>query len=80
MFAMTAENVPRIFPPHVLARLRDLVDIDPALVAEDFTRPAVREALAATEILISGWGARRWTRPRWTRRRSCARCCTPRAR
>ncbi|MEU1528891.1 hydroxyacid dehydrogenase [Streptomyces fagopyri] len=56
MFAMTAQNVPRIFPPGVMARLRDLVDIDPALAAEDFTRPAAREALARTEILISGWG------------------------
>ena len=56
MFAMSPENVPRLFPPGVLARLRDLVDIDPALVAEDFTRPGVREALARTEILITGWG------------------------
>lgn len=56
MFAMTAENVPQIFPPEVMARLRDLVDIDPAVVAEDFTAPGVREGLAATEILITGWG------------------------
>lgn len=56
MFAMTAENVPQIFPPDVLARLRELVEIDPALVAENFTDPRVREALAGTEILITGWG------------------------
>ena len=56
LFAMTAENVPQIFPPEVLARLRDSVEIDTALVAEDFTDLRVREALADAEILITGWG------------------------
>ncbi|MEW2404070.1 hydroxyacid dehydrogenase [Streptomyces sp. NPDC046862] len=56
LFAMTAENVPRIFPPDVMARLRDAVDIDPTVVAEDFADPRVREVLAATEILVTGWG------------------------
>ncbi|MFD5625157.1 hydroxyacid dehydrogenase [Streptomyces sp. NPDC127072] len=56
LFAMTAENVPRIFPPQTMARLRETVEIDPALVAEDFTAPRVREALAGAEILITGWG------------------------
>ncbi|AVH55854.1 MULTISPECIES: hydroxyacid dehydrogenase [Streptomyces] len=56
MFAMTAENVPQIFPPDALARLRELVDIDPSLVARDFTGPHVRDRLAETEILITGWG------------------------
>lgn len=56
LFAMTAQNVPHIFPPEVLARLRDSVEIDPTLVAENFTDPRVREALAETEILITGWG------------------------
>lgn len=56
LFAMTAQNVPHIFPPEVLARLRDSVEIDPTLVAEDFTDPRVREALAEAEILITGWG------------------------
>ncbi|WP_217566027.1 hydroxyacid dehydrogenase [Streptomyces sp. GbtcB7] len=59
MFAMSAENVPQIFPSEVMARLREVVDIDPALVAEDFSEPRVREALAGTEILISGWGCPR---------------------
>ena len=53
---MTAENVPHIFPPDVLARLGNAVEIDPTLTAEDFTDPRVREALADTEILITGWG------------------------
>jgi phosphoglycerate dehydrogenase-like enzyme len=56
MFAMTAENVPRIFPPDTLARLRELVDIDLSPVAQDFTGPGVRARLAGTEILITGWG------------------------
>ncbi|MET9404520.1 hydroxyacid dehydrogenase [Streptomyces sp. NPDC002935] len=56
MFAMTAENVTRIFPPDARDRLRDLVDIDLSLVARDFTDPGVRARLADTEILITGWG------------------------
>ncbi|MFF6784605.1 NAD(P)-dependent oxidoreductase [Streptomyces sp. NPDC012510] len=59
LFAMTAENVPQIFPPDVLARLREAVEINPALVAEDFSDPEVRKALAAAEVLITGWGCPR---------------------
>ncbi|WP_435281808.1 hydroxyacid dehydrogenase [Streptomyces koelreuteriae] len=56
LFAMAAENVPLVFPPEVLARLRESVDIDPDLVARDFTDPRVRDVLARTEILVTGWG------------------------
>ncbi|UUU25744.1 hydroxyacid dehydrogenase [Streptomyces sp. DSM 40750] len=59
LFAMTAENVPRIFPQDVLSRLRETVEIDPALIAEDFTGPRVREALAEVEVLVTGWGCPR---------------------
>lgn len=59
LFAMTSENVPQVFPPEVLARLRESVEIDPALVAEDFSDPRVREVLAATEVLVTGWGCPR---------------------
>ena len=59
LFAMTAENVSPIFPPEVLTRLRESVEIDPTLVAEDFTDPRVREALARTEVLVTGWGCPR---------------------
>ncbi|MEU6087302.1 hydroxyacid dehydrogenase [Streptomyces sp. NPDC047085] len=59
LFAMTAQNVPHLFPPELLARLRAHVDVDPALVAHDFTGPRVRETLARTEILITGWGCPR---------------------
>ncbi|SDP41436.1 Phosphoglycerate dehydrogenase [Streptomyces sp. cf386] len=59
MFAMSAENVPQVFPPEVLARLRESVDIDPGLVAEDFTDPRLADVLARTEILVTGWGCPR---------------------
>jgi phosphoglycerate dehydrogenase-like enzyme len=53
---MTAKNLPQLFPPETMARLRTAVDIDPGLVAEDFTDPRIRAALQKTEILITGWG------------------------
>ncbi|MFD5536574.1 hydroxyacid dehydrogenase [Streptomyces sp. NPDC127079] len=56
LFAMTARNMPHVFPPEVLAQLRECVEIDPTLVADDFTDPRVREALARTEVLVTGWG------------------------
>ncbi|WP_328493171.1 hydroxyacid dehydrogenase [Streptomyces sp. NBC_00414] len=59
LFAMTAQNLPQIFPPDVMARLRDTVEIDPTLTVEDFTDPRARTALATAEILITGWGSPR---------------------
>ncbi|MEV3968586.1 hydroxyacid dehydrogenase [Streptomyces sp. NPDC050698] len=59
LFAMAAENVPQVFPPEVLARLRESVDVDPGLVAEDLTDPRVLDTLARTEILVTGWGCPR---------------------
>ncbi|MCS0602109.1 hydroxyacid dehydrogenase [Streptomyces sp. LP11] len=59
VFALAAQNVPYLFPPDLLARLGAAVDIDPALVAQDLTEPGVREALARTEILVTGWGCPR---------------------
>ncbi|MER5911068.1 hydroxyacid dehydrogenase [Streptomyces sp. NPDC001982] len=59
LFAMTDRNIPRIFPPGVLARLRGVVEIDPTLVAEEFTGQRLWETLARTEILITGWGCPR---------------------
>jgi phosphoglycerate dehydrogenase-like enzyme len=56
LFAMSADVLPLAFPPAVLDRLRDGVEIDPALVAEDFGDPRVRAALGEAEILITGWG------------------------
>ncbi|MFC9248676.1 hydroxyacid dehydrogenase [Streptomyces sp. NPDC057136] len=61
LFAMSAENLPSLFPPDVLRRVRAVVDIDPTLIAESFDdRPGndgVRAALAEAEILITGWGS-----------------------
>ncbi|MFI6012080.1 hydroxyacid dehydrogenase [Streptomyces sp. NPDC051243] len=59
LFAMTPENLPLVFPPQVLARLRESVDIDPALVAQDFSAPGVADVLARAEILVTGWGCPR---------------------
>ncbi|MFD9441336.1 hydroxyacid dehydrogenase [Streptomyces sp. NPDC060006] len=59
LFAMTAENVPQIFPPDILTRLGNAVEIDPTLTAENFSDPRVRATLADTEILITGWGCPR---------------------
>ncbi|MFF4895457.1 hydroxyacid dehydrogenase [Streptomyces sp. NPDC001068] len=56
VFAMTARNVPHVFPPEVLARLRACVAIDPAVVVEDLAGPGAREALARAEVLVTGWG------------------------
>jgi phosphoglycerate dehydrogenase-like enzyme len=56
LFAMRARHLPEVFPPEVMRRLRELVDIDPGLVAERFTDPRVGGALATAEILITGWG------------------------
>ncbi|MFF7370491.1 hydroxyacid dehydrogenase [Streptomyces tricolor] len=59
LFAMTPQNVPLVFPPELLARLRACVEIDSTLVAQDFSALRVREALARTEVLITGWGCPR---------------------
>ncbi|MFI8193583.1 hydroxyacid dehydrogenase [Streptomyces sp. NPDC085946] len=59
LFAMTAAHVPRLFPPEVLARLRESVRIDPAQVAEDFRDPRITGTLARAEILVTGWGCPR---------------------
>jgi len=56
LFAMRAEYPPRLFPSPLMARLEELADIDPGLVAERFDDPRVAAALADAEILITGWG------------------------
>ncbi|WP_055525428.1 hydroxyacid dehydrogenase [Streptomyces graminilatus] len=56
VFAMNPAHLPELLPPHLMARLGELVRIDPTLVVQDFTEPAARAALAGAEILITGWG------------------------
>ncbi|MBS2553195.1 hydroxyacid dehydrogenase [Catenulispora sp. NL8] len=57
LFAMTPENLPRLFPHRVTDRLRESVDIDACLVVDDFRQPDAARALAATEVLITSWGS-----------------------
>ncbi|WP_266376496.1 hydroxyacid dehydrogenase [Streptomyces canus] len=56
VFAMNPVHLPELFPPRLMARLRSLVGIDPAVVVRDFADPDVASALAETEVLITGWG------------------------
>ncbi|NEC92289.1 hydroxyacid dehydrogenase [Streptomyces sp. SID12501] len=56
VFAMNPVHLPELLPPHLIARLGDLVRVDSTLVVQDFTDPAARAALAEAEILITGWG------------------------
>lgn len=56
LFAMDAPNLPLLFPPDLLARLRELLDIDPACVVTDFGDPGPRARLPEVEVLVTGWG------------------------
>ncbi|GHG89121.1 hydroxyacid dehydrogenase [Streptomyces lanatus] len=56
VFAMDPVHLPLLFPPPLMARLRKAAEIDPELVVRDFTDPAAAEALARTEVLVTGWG------------------------
>ncbi|MDN0200560.1 hydroxyacid dehydrogenase [Streptomyces sp. S.PNR 29] len=56
VFAMDPVHLPLLFPPPVMARLRQTADIDPALVVQDFSDPAAADTLARAEVLITGWG------------------------
>ncbi|MCL8014954.1 hydroxyacid dehydrogenase [Streptomyces sp. AS02] len=57
VFAMNPVHLPELFPPRLMARLRELVRIDPGLVVRDFADPAHANVLAEAEVLITGWGA-----------------------
>ncbi|WP_405722912.1 hydroxyacid dehydrogenase [Streptomyces sp. NBC_01537] len=59
VFAMDPVHLPLLFPPPLMARLRETAAIDPALVVRDFADPAAADALAAAEVLITGWGCPR---------------------
>ncbi|MGJ0389807.1 hydroxyacid dehydrogenase [Microbacterium sp. CGR1] len=50
-----AALIPQLFAPQSLTRLRALVDLDERLLAPE--DPEALGAAAATEILITGWGA-----------------------
>ncbi|MET7690435.1 hydroxyacid dehydrogenase [Streptomyces sp. NPDC005483] len=57
VFAMDPVHLSELFPPRLMARLRELARIDPALVVQDFTDPALAPVLAEADVLITGWGA-----------------------
>ena len=57
LFAMDPEHLPALFPPPLLARLKELLDIDESPVVRRFDEDSLASALAETEILITGWGA-----------------------
>ncbi|MBN1172086.1 MAG: hydroxyacid dehydrogenase [Micromonosporaceae bacterium] len=54
-FAMDPGLERRLFTPDTLLRLREVAIIDEHVVLNDFTTPAARTALAATEVLLTGW-------------------------
>ncbi|MFE0521501.1 hydroxyacid dehydrogenase [Streptomyces sp. NPDC058954] len=56
VFAMDPVHLPLLFPPPLMTRLGRVADLDPGLVLRDFTDPAAADALAAAEVLITGWG------------------------
>ncbi|BBC32021.1 4-phosphoerythronate dehydrogenase [Streptomyces graminofaciens] len=56
VFAMDPVHLPLLFPPSLMARLRQVAELDPALVVTDFAEPAAASALADAEVLITGWG------------------------
>ncbi|MFF6982273.1 hydroxyacid dehydrogenase [Streptomyces sp. NPDC008343] len=56
VFAMDPVHLPPLFPPPLMARLRQAAELDPTLVVRDFTDPAAADVLARTEVLITGWG------------------------
>ncbi|MGI5459023.1 hydroxyacid dehydrogenase [Streptomyces sp. CA-249302] len=56
---MDPVHLPLLFPPPLMARLKQAAGLDPALVVRDFTEPAAAEALATADVLITGWGCPR---------------------
>ncbi|WP_370136262.1 hydroxyacid dehydrogenase [Streptacidiphilus sp. EB103A] len=53
---MAPENLSRLFPPPLMNRLCDLLDMDRHLVLAGFDQPGAADALAKAEILITSWG------------------------
>ena len=49
VFAMNAVHLPELFPPRLMTRLRQLAQVDPTLVVQDFSDPAAAEALGRAE-------------------------------
>ncbi|PSL52734.1 phosphoglycerate dehydrogenase-like enzyme [Saccharothrix carnea] len=58
VFALAPWAFADVFPPDLVARLRQLVDLDPATPFTSFDGPAAA-ALARADVLITGWGSPR---------------------
>ncbi|MEV5873060.1 hydroxyacid dehydrogenase [Streptomyces sp. NPDC052101] len=56
VFAMDPVHLPLLFPPPLMARLRQTAEIDPALVVRNPADRAAAASLAGAEVLITGWG------------------------
>ncbi|WP_267885357.1 NAD(P)-dependent oxidoreductase, partial [Streptomyces scabiei] len=56
VFAMDPVHLPLLFPPPLMARLRQVAEIDPGFVVRDFADPGAASTLAGAEVLITGWG------------------------
>ena len=59
VLAMPPDLVPVLFRAAARSRLAAVADIDFGLVTGDFAEPTARDALARTEVLITGWGCPR---------------------
>ncbi|WP_306827903.1 hydroxyacid dehydrogenase [Catenuloplanes nepalensis] len=57
LFAMDPAHFPALFPPALLRRIRELVDVDPDLIVERFDDPRIAGRLADLDFLITGWGS-----------------------
>jgi phosphoglycerate dehydrogenase-like enzyme len=55
LLALGADLRNQLFPPDLLARLGNLVHIDPDVLVTSYTRPEILPALAQTEVLVTGW-------------------------
>ena len=55
-FALSPWARDGVFPPDVLSRIQELVDIDPAVILTSFDQAADRRVLTSVELLLTGWG------------------------
>lgn len=59
VFAIAPWAFGGVFPPDLVTRLRQWVDVDPAVTFTSFEGQAAAEALAEADILLTGWGCPR---------------------
>lgn len=57
LLAMVPELRPRLLDGATVRRLREVAELDPEFVVDDFGRPEVAAPLAETEVLLTFWGA-----------------------